>query len=523
MTGLELEESQVVRVDFSILDNFTIQLESVINNNDVDNDGIVIPEISNRNGPIKNGVIDSRLGVTDNFSRCETCGLNTFLCPGHFGHIRLGTYIYHKTYLNFLPKLLSLFCIRCSKLLAHLKDEELNKVTTIFNNKKKMSFVKNISKNISYCFNCGAPVFKINIKETNGNIDIVVEPKQKTINENIVGKKKDEFETKLHFKHVISPEECYNILSNIDDNDYNLIGIKPHIVRPEHMIMTYFPVPPLAIRPSIKLGLLTMTTMDDDLTQTIVDIVKFNEKYKTMKENNNTNDTTLQNLKIKLYSYYNNETSSTKIEQKNGRVLKSVISRLGSKSGRIRHDMMGKRVNGSARTVITSEPNIRVDELGVPLKIAMDLTYPEIVNENNIEEMKKIVLNGMHKYPGANTIIKKVVNNDGTIEFKEYFLEDIKRNVNVEIGDVIERHLITGDPVLFNRQPSLHKLSMMCHRIQVIEDPNLSTFRMNVSATKPYNADYDGRFHCHQQADTFLVGRYTKKGKCCKSTLDITA
>ena len=165
--------------------------------------------------------------------------------------------------------------------------------------------------------------------------------------------------------------------------------------------------------------------------------------------------------------------------QRSGRPLKSLQQRLGTKEGRIRNNLQGKRVEFSARSVITPDPNISVAELGVPLKVAMNLTFPERVTAYNIERMYALVQNGPDKYPGAKSIqrtggrmigLKHV--NTKTIQLYE--------------GDVINRHLLDGDPVLFNRQPSLHRMSMMCHLVRVLP---YSTFRLNVSVTKPYNAD----------------------------------
>ena len=176
-------------------------------------------------------------------------------------------------------------------------------------------------------------------------------------------------------------------------------------------------------------------------------------------------------------------------EQKiGGKPTKSISERLKGKTGRIRGNLMGKRVDYSARTVITSDPNIQIDELGVPLKIALNLTYPETVTSDNIENLTKLVKNGRNNYPGANYVTKKIK------KYNQKTIIDLKysNNINLEIGDIVDRHLINGDYVLFNRQPSLHKQSMMSHKISVINNFNLNTFRMHVSATPPYNADFDG-------------------------------
>lgn len=153
-------------------------------------------------------------------------------------------------------------------------------------------------------------------------------------------------------------------------------------------------------------------------------------------------------------------------------------------------DTDSKRVDFSGRTVITSEPNIGIDELGIPIKIAMNLTFPEIVTAHNYERLSKLVKNGRSVYPGANFVIPSSAS--GLTRKYHIDLRYRKKTVKLRYGDRVERHLVNGDPVLFNRQPSLHKLSMMGHKARVIPDARLNTFRVNVSVTSPYNADFDG-------------------------------
>ena len=166
--------------------------------------------------------------------------------------------------------------------------------------------------------------------------------------------------------------------------------------------------------------------------------------------------------------------------QRSGRPLQCIMGRLNSKTGRIRGNLMGKRVDFSARSVITGDPNISIKQLGVPLKIAKNITKPVTVNERNREFLMKLVQNGPDTYPGAKILERK---NGEHISLR--YVD--RASVRLEDGDIIHRHMMDGDAVLFNRQPSLHRMSMMCHiaKIMFIGD----TFRMNVGCTKPYNAD----------------------------------
>ena len=157
------------------------------------------------------------------------------------------------------------------------------------------------------------------------------------------------------------------------------------------------------------------------------------------------------------------------------------------KEGRFRSNLSGKRVNFSARTVISPDPNISINEVGVPEMIAKEVTVPTYVNEWNVEELKEAILNGPNVHPGAN-YVKKTINGK---EMKVRVLDDNRELVveNLEYGDVVMRHLKDGDVVLFNRQPSLHRMSMMAHEVRVLP---YKTFRLNLCVCPPYNADFDG-------------------------------
>jgi DNA-directed RNA polymerase beta' subunit len=179
--------------------------------------------------------------------------------------------------------------------------------------------------------------------------------------------------------------------------------------------------------------------------------------------------------------------------QRGGRPLKSLQQRIGSKEGRVRYNIQGKRVEQSARTVITPDPNLSIAEVGVPMKIAMNLSRPEKVTMYNRDKLYKYVRNGADKYPGA----KSVVRSDGRmISLKHVNTADVV----LKIGDTVHRHLMDGDTILFNRQPTLHRMSMMGHRVRVLP---FNTFRLNVSVCSAYNADFDGDKSCHQQVAAY--------------------
>jgi DNA-directed RNA polymerase beta' subunit len=165
------------------------------------------------------------------------------------------------------------------------------------------------------------------------------------------------------------------------------------------------------------------------------------------------------------------------------RPLKGYKQKLAQKEGRIRGNLQGKRVNFSARSVITADPNISIDELGVPEDIAMNLTVPVTVTKFNKKELYTYIYNGPNKWPGAKTIQFARTGQKKTLKFINV------AEIKLEEGDVIERHMIDGDTVLFNRQPTLHVESMMAHRAKIMSG---TTFRLNPNVVTPYNADFDG-------------------------------
>ncbi|KAF2724049.1 beta and beta-prime subunits of DNA dependent RNA-polymerase [Polychaeton citri CBS 116435] len=174
-----------------------------------------------------------------------------------------------------------------------------------------------------------------------------------------------------------------------------------------------------------------------------------------------------------------------------------VKQKLEKKEGMFRKYMMGKRVNFAARTVISPDPNIETNEIGVPPVFAIKLTYPEPVTDHNVEELQQAVRNGPFVWPGAIAIEEE---NGLVINLERKNAEERTALANQLLatgpssrgtrGKKVHRHLNNGDIVIMNRQPTLHKPSMMCHRAKVL--PGEKTLRMHYSNCNTYNADFDG-------------------------------
>ena len=440
------------------------------------------------NEPIHGGLFDPRMGVTDHSKICTTCEQKNTFCPGHFGHIELAKPLFYIHYFDTIKKLLKCVCFKCSKLLIDKESTELKKILNkkISRQKKFDAIYKICSKNkIKRCGKlkdeetenngCGAKQPTKITKDNIGKIILQWKDKDNKDDEN------EEEDTQVYLA-----SDILKILSRITDEDSDILGFPKKINRPENLICQVFPVCPPAVRQSVTND--TGQRCHDDLTHKLCDIVKTNNTLKTKIEKGSSNEqieywTIL--LQYHLSTFFDNKIPGiAQAKQRSGRPLRSLTERLKSKEGRIRGNLMGKRVDFSARSVITPDPCISINELGVPLKIAMNLTYPEKVNKFNREKLMGLIENGPNKYPGAK-YLRKVNENMRTVRLKGI---DTSKLI-VEDGDIVDRHVMNGDFVLFNRQPSLHKMSMMSHKVRVMP---YDTFRLNPAVTPSYNADYDG-------------------------------
>ena len=433
---------------------------------------ITAPETYDEDGmSVQGGLMDGRLGTLEPGQKCLTCGNTAARCPGHFGHIELAEPVLHIAFIDNIYKLLSSTCRSCSRLKVPQETlDEFRKIRkreaayTIISQKRIPEQILEKAKKAKECPHCGKTQYEL----------IFTKP-------TIFIEKTDIGE------HRLLPITIRERFSQIIDDDLRLLGYDPATARPEWFILQAFPVPPVTVRPSIILE--TGIRSEDDLTHKMVDIIRVNQRLKESKEAG-TPPLIVQDLVDLLQyhttTYFDNEVSGIpQAHHRSGRPLKTLTQRLKGKEGRFRGSLSGKRVDFSSRTVISPDPNLDLSEVGVPETVAMKLTIPEIVTEWNIERLKKLVINGPSKYPGVNYIVRP----DG-VKIRLDFVED--RSVisdSLEIGYLIERHLLDGDIVMFNRQPSLHQMSIMAHYVRVLPG---KTFRLHPSVCPPYNADFDG-------------------------------
>src|SRR3972149_526657 len=464
---MEVEDTLKVLggIKFSVLSPVEIRKFSVVE--------ITAPETYDEDGmAVQGGLMDNRLGTLEPGQKCGTCGNTAARCPGHFGHVELAESVLHIAFVNNVNKLLLATCRACGRLT--LSEEELDKYRAKL--KEQNVFTPNLAEDIAK--EIIAKAKKVKTCPHCDKVQYTIELTKPTIFHEIT---EDGGATRL------LPVAIRERLERISDEDLKLLRYDPESARPEWFVLQVLPVPPVAVRPSITLE--SGIRSEDDLTHKIVDILRVNQRVRESKESG-TPPLIVQDLvdllQYHVTTFFDNEVSGIpQSHHRSGRPLKTLSQRLKGKEGRFRGSLSGKRVDFSSRTVISPDPNLDLSEVGVPESIAMKLTIPEIVTEWNIEKLKELIVNGPNQFPGVNYIVRP----DG-VKIRLDFVEDRKTIADsIEIGYLVERHLSDGDIVLFNRQPSLHQMSIMAHYVKVLPG---KTFRLHPSVCPPYNADFDG-------------------------------
>jgi DNA-directed RNA polymerase subunit A' len=422
--------------------------------------------------PIPSGLMDQRLGTIEPGQRCQTCGNIVSNCMGHFGHIELARPVIHVGYAKKVLKVLRSICPECSRLMLteeekerFRKEQQIHRKIFSEGDEDSTKLVFKRARKSKVCPYCGAKKKKI----------IIEKPTTFYEEEENKGSRR------------LTPIEILERLKKMTDNDLRILGISPENARLEWVIFTVLPIPPVCARPSITLD--SGIRSEDDLTHKLVDVIRINQR---LRENIDAGAPHLivedlwELLQYHITTYFDNQVSGIPpARHRSGRALRTLTQRLKGKEGRFRSNLSGKRVDFSARSVISPNPYISINEVGVPIEIAKILTIPTNVNDWNIEEMKQMVLNGPFNHPGANYIIR---NDRRRIDLRYVKNRKIIADM-LAPGFTVERHLNDGDLVLFNRQPSLHRMSIMAHEVRIMQG---RTFRLNLTVCPPYNADFDG-------------------------------
>ncbi|KAI1462728.1 beta and beta-prime subunits of DNA dependent RNA-polymerase [Annulohypoxylon moriforme] len=457
--------------------------------------------------PIQNGPLDKRLGTSSKTGICSTCGLRLQDCTGHFGHVRLPLPAFHIGYIKFTITILQNICKDCSRILLTEAEQRmyLKELRRPFiDNMRRVAICKKINeqcrktKNCHYCGAVNGQIRKVGALK-------LVHDKFIAFNKSTSQKKqpppsKIEFdnsflEAKKHVhdleKHMrkafedLNPLRVLNLFKQINPTDCELLGLDPSEGRPEMFLWQYLPAPPVCIRPSVAQE---GASNEDDLTARLSDIVWACGLIRSALEKGTQLQTIMEQweyLQLQIALYVNSDVPG--LQNSGARTSRGVCQRLKGKQGRFRGNLSGKRVDFSGRTVISPDPNLAINQVAVPELVAKNLTYPERVHRKNIDKLKQCVLNGPYVHPGAQAVLKQ--DGDQSFKISLRFADKESAARDLREGDIVERHLEDNDIVLFNRQPSLHKLSIMSHFAKIRP---WRTFRLNECVCGPYNADFDG-------------------------------
>lgn len=524
-----IPKADLLGIQFEIFDPKSIKKYSVLH--------VTKPVTYDQNLPTPEGLFDPKLGTIDRYIDCDTCNGSMITCPGHMGHVELARPIYHPGFFQDVLKILRCVCWNCAKILLDKKDitqkdyniiskhtteggklkicphclpdeedeEEATvqtpkkrttktstrKTSTNKNGTKQHKLIRDGLKIVAEYSRYVKPGEDVDAVLPSPEDELDLDEDDEVNEEDDVEEEAPKTKGKARVKkckYVITPLRAYNILERISTEDCEWLGLRSY-QRPEWFIISILPVPPPSVRPSVQMD--THRRGEDDLTYKLTEIIRANNVLQEKILAQETNDKIMDHWSLLQYhgaTYLDNEIPKVaRANHRSGRPIKGFKQRLKGKENRIRGNLMGKRVDFSARTVITPDPNLDVDEVGVPMEMAMNLTYEITVTKMNIDRCYELIKNGPLKYTGANYIIKRM---DGRKLRVDLTLAKDPVALNLKYGDKIERHLTSEDIVLFNRQPSLHKPSMMGHRVVVLPG---RTFRLPVVCVTPYNADFDGK------------------------------
>jgi DNA-directed RNA polymerase subunit A' len=491
--------------------------------------------------PIDMGLMDPRLGVIDPGLECRTCGQHSGSCNGHFGHIELAAPVIHVGFTKLMRRLLRSTCRECGRLALTEEERDeyrdnLARAEELGNDPNDVlkSAVRQARKQSRCPFpDCDGVMHDIKHEKPTTYYEVqdvlagdyserIAEAMQPDpddeddqgtsprdlaesvgigldrINDIMAGEFRPKSDTRTKLENVLDvdlteedmnklmPSDIRDWFEDIPDEDIEVLGIDPERSRPEWMILTVLPVPPVTARPSITLD--NGQRSEDDLTHKLVDIIRINQRFMENREAGAPQliiEDLWELLQYHVTTFVDNEISGTPpARHRSGRPLKTLSQRLKGKEGRFRGSLSGKRVNFSARTVISPDPTLSLNEVGVPDRVAKEMTQTLNVTERNVEEARQYVANGPEGHPGANYVRRP----DGRrLKVTEKNCEELA--TKVETGWEVNRHLVDGDIVIFNRQPSLHRMSIMAHEVVVMP---YKTFRLNTTVCPPYNADFDG-------------------------------
>eukprot|EP00656_Telonema_subtile_P049966 TRINITY_DN6345_c0_g1_i4.p1 TRINITY_DN6345_c0_g1~~TRINITY_DN6345_c0_g1_i4.p1 ORF type:complete len:1476 (-),score=436.33 TRINITY_DN6345_c0_g1_i4:120-4547(-) len=448
------------------------------------------------------GVLDQRLGTSQKNGVCQTCNEKIEFCVGHFGFLRLELPVFHIGFFKATMTLLQCICKTCARLLipeeailSGLQKRRRSPGPETLTKKAMAKAVIDKCKRCRQCPHCSA--FNGSVKKArplkmfHERFTKRTQTNAEDFYKRCAGAMEFNEAVGQHLNKVqedINPSTVLELFKRMPDDDCVLLDFDPAVGRPEKMLLETLLVPPVCIRPSVH-SEADSTSNEDDLTVMLADIIHVNNIIRDYLLRGYPDVSVMDDweyMQTQVALYINTEANTGALPNpQNKGPQRGLCQRLKGKTGRFRGNLSGKRVDFSGRTVISPDPNIGVNELCVPKHMAKVLTYPAKANMYNIDQLRQCVINGTDVHPGANYILKK----NGRRKFLKYVSDRVSEARQLQEGETVERHLSDGDIVLFNRQPSLHKLSIMAHRARIMP---WRTLRFNECVCAPYNADFDG-------------------------------
>lgn len=381
-------------------------------------------------------------------AKCETCGKGLTECVGHFGYIDLELPVFHVGYFKAVITVLQTICKTCSSVLLNEKMRKIyrgklrNPKIPYLTKKALRKKIQEVCKKVTRCPHCNdlnGVVKKCGMLKISHEKFRSVKKDNAILNEQLVA-----YENAAQFNreiepmiscgliNMLNPLNILHLFEQIPDEDIQFLLMNPEQGHPKDMILTRVPVPPVCIRPSVVSDLKSGTN-EDDLTMKLTEIVFLNDvivKHRLMGAKSQMILEDWDFLQLQCALYINSELSGIPLNMQPKKASRGIVQRLKGKQGRFRGNLSGKRVDFSGRTVISPDPNLRIDQVGVPELVAKILTFPTRVNEANIELMRKLVRNGADVYPGANYLQEK------DSDFKKFLKygnrDSIARNLKVK-------------------------------------------------------------------------------------------
>lgn len=448
--------NEIKEVKFYILGNEDNLIDSACE--------VKTPELFRNNVPVENGIYSLKQGTTDMSFKCLTCFNKKTLCPGHPAHLTLKYPVISPLFRKELIKWLKIICFNCHELIFDYDLMPKN----IKQYKKLEFFISHYRKfknNFIRCYHCNSKNYDIS-NNSKDFLDIII---------NIDGKDKELY---IH--------EIEDVVNSITDETVIKLG-KSLDCHPKKMVLRIIRIPPNSIRPDIK-KYKGGRSNNNDLTTIIKNIVEIQNKLEPM-INDEVIEKNIKNLKT-IEMYYNHlikkppVNSNAKLQSTGNAPLRSLTDRLKNKTGRIRGNIMAKRTSYMARSVISGDNFIKIDEVGIPISIAKNIQVPEKVTVYNRNEMMIYFKNGINEYPGASEVVK---HSSG----KKYTIKNIKNDFILEVGDILYRDIVDGDPVAMNRAPSILFSSISGHSAKVLHEGDTLRLSVNVADTL-YKGDFDG-------------------------------